>query len=54
MVKLVVPLHIQKELEKLIVAKSAETKKNYVWHFYQFMAYNRIEIGKKENFMLEY
>lgn len=44
MVKRVVPQNVQNDLEKLIATKSKETKKNYVWHFYQFMAYNGIKI----------
>lgn len=40
--KRVVPLNIQKELGELIVTKSIETKKNYLWHFWQFLAFNRI------------
>ncbi|MDE1770179.1 MAG: site-specific integrase [Thaumarchaeota archaeon] len=44
MTKRVVPLNIQKELGELIVTKSVETKKNYIWHFYQFMAYNHLAV----------
>lgn len=40
--KRVVPLNIQKELGELIITKSIETKKNYIWHFWQFLAFNRI------------
>lgn len=40
--KRVVPLNIQKELGELIITKSAETKKNYIWHFWQFLAFNRV------------
>jgi hypothetical protein len=40
--KRVVPLNIQKELGELIITKSVETKKNYIWHFWQFLAFNRI------------
>ncbi|MDE1729129.1 MAG: hypothetical protein KGH81_08145, partial [Thaumarchaeota archaeon] len=40
--KRIVPLDVQKELGELIVTRSIETKKNYIWHFWQFLAFNRI------------
>ncbi len=49
MVKRRVPLHIQKEIEVLIIARSVKTRDNYVWHFYQFLAYNRIGIDDFKN-----